>query len=249
MSLRCLIIDDQLYAIELIHRYIDRHPKLEFVDSETDPTIALSKLLSGEIKVDLIFLDIDMPEMSGMDLAALVKGYAMIAFITAHEKYAVQSYEHGVLDYMLKPVTYERFSVCIDKAIEKISGKSGNVIDREKYFFVPGDRKGKLIKIVKDDVLFIEAAKNYLIIHLTTGNVITYLTISAFEDEVTYEPFMRIHRSFIVNINRIKSKDNSMIFLDNNMSVIVGRTYHTQVEERLRKLVVSNTRRDRPEEN
>lgn len=243
MKLRCLIIDDQLYAIKSIHRLILSNPNLEFVASETDPLIGLGTLERGEIKVDLVFLDIDMPQISGMELAPLIKPYAEIIFVTSHESYAVKSYEHRALDYLLKPVSPERFNVSIEKAIEKFSGRSGMVIDREKYFFVPGDRKGKLTRIIKDDVIFIESIKNYLTIHLTTGNVITYLTLSEFEETVNYGSFIRVHKSFIINIDKVKSKDNNFLYLDANSSVVVGRTYQKTIEDKLKELTILSGRR------
>lgn len=243
MKISCYVIDDHEHSIALLKKYIEKTPSLEFVGSNTKPLEALELFKSQKLKAALTFMDIDMPGISGMELNLLLKDHTETIFITAHSGYAVQSYEHNILDYLLKPFSYERFLASIDKAINKFAHSSEKVVDKDKFFFVPGDRKGKLTKVNKEDVIYIEAARNYLILHLNDGQVITYLTLAEFESAIAFDSYVRIHRSFIVNMNKIRSKDNNILYLEDNLKVTVGRSYQKSIEDKLNNLIISSNRK------
>lgn len=225
MNFTCYVIDDESDAIALLKEYIDLTPGLELIGWKQNPLMALDELTSKNAP-DITFIDVDMRQLSGLDLAGMVNLYTSIVFTTAFPEYAVEAFEKEAFDYLLKPINYERFFKCIQKAKRKI--KIGPVIiepARDDFFNIKSEIKGRMVKIRFDEVMYIEGAVNYIQIHTTEGKHITYLTMKEIERHLPKQSFARIHRSFIVNINFVKVTERAQLKLKNGESLIMGDHY------------------------
>ncbi|HEY9535905.1 MAG TPA: LytTR family DNA-binding domain-containing protein [Mucilaginibacter sp.] len=225
MSISCYVIDDESGAIALLTEYIERTPGLELAGTSLNPLTALDKLTS-ENAPDITFIDVDMRQLSGLDLAGMVNLYTTVVFTTAFPEYAVQAFEKEAFDYLLKPINYDRFVKCIQRAKRKMTrqAKSDYPI-REDFFNIKSEIKGRMVKIKFDEVIYIEGAVNYIQIHTTEGKHMTYLTMKEIEHHLPKPLFARIHRSFIVNVNFVKIIERSQIKLENGESLTMGDYY------------------------
>jgi DNA-binding LytR/AlgR family response regulator len=225
MSISCYVIDDESGAIALLTEYIERTPGLELAGTSLNPLTALDELTS-ENAPDITFIDVDMRQLSGLDLAGMVNLYTTVVFTTAFPEYAVQAFEKEAFDYLLKPINYDRFVKCIQRAKRKMTrqAKSDYPI-REDFFNIKSEIKGRMVKIKFDEVIYIEGAVNYIQIHTTEGKHMTYLTMKEIEHHLPKPLFARIHRSFIVNVNFVKIIERSQIKLENGESLTMGDYY------------------------
>jgi DNA-binding LytR/AlgR family response regulator len=225
MNFTCYIIDDESDAIALLKEYIGQTPGLELIGSNQNPLAALDELTSKNAP-DITFMDVDMRQLSGMELAGMVNLYTSIVFTTAFPEYALQAFDNEAFDYLLKPINYERFLKCIQKAKRKIK-KGQEVIDQAKddFFNIKSEIKGRMVKIGFDEVVYIEGAVNYIQIHTTDGKHMTYLTMKEIERHLPKQLFARIHRSYIVNINYVKVTERAQVRLENGESLIMGDHY------------------------
>jgi DNA-binding LytR/AlgR family response regulator len=225
MIISCYVIDDESGAIALLKEYIERTPGLELVGNSLNPLTALNELTS-ENAPDIAFIDVDMRLLSGLELAGMVNLYTTVVFTTAFPEYALQAFEKEAFDYLLKPINYDRFVKCIQRAKRKMTRqiKSDYPI-REDFFNIKSEIKGRMVKIKFDEVIYIEGAVNYIQIHTTEGKHMTYLTMKEIEHHLPKPLFARIHRSFIVNVNFVKIIERSQIRLENGESLIMGDYY------------------------
>lgn len=225
MNISCYIVDDEAGSIALLTEYIERTPGLELAGSSLDPVLALDELTIANAP-DLTFVDIDMRQLSGMELAGMVNLYTTIVFTTAFPEYALQAYEKEAFDYMLKPITYNRFAKCILHARRKmqIPAKKAYPI-REDFFTIKSEIKGRMVKVKFDEVVYIEGAINYIQIHTLDGKHMTYLTMKEIERHLPRPLFARIHRSFIINVNFVKVIERSQVRMENGDALIMGDYY------------------------
>src|SRR6476620_2064896 len=214
--LRCIAIDDEPLALELLVDNISKVPFLELVAECSNPLEALKVL--QEKKVDLIFLDIQMPGLTGLQFIQSLAEKPMFILITAYEKYALDGYTLDVLDYLVKPVSLDRFIKACNKAKDlhdlKIKGSDNNSnIQKTDYFFVNVDYK--LLKVVFADITFIEGLKDYIKIHLksTTRPIITRLSMKSVEEQLPEADFLRIHKSYIVSVAHITAVMKNSVFI------------------------------------
>lgn len=225
MSISCYVIDDESGAIALLTEYIERTPGLELAGTSLNPLTTLDKLTS-ENAPDITFIDVDMRQLSGLDLAGMVNLYTTVVFTTAFPEYAVQAFEKEAFDYLLKPINYDRFVKCIQRAKRKMTRQAKSVYPiREDFFNIKSEIKGRMVKIKFDEVIYIEGAVNYIQIHTTEGKHMTYLTMKEIEHHLPKPLFARIHRSFIVNVNFVKIIERSQIKLENGESLTMGDYY------------------------
>ena len=201
--IKCLIIDDEPLAIEVIKAHLSQLPELELVATFNNPIEAIEKLKNDNI--DLIFLDIEMPLLSGIDFIKTIPNLPKVIFTTAYRNYAIESYELDVVDYLLKPISFSRFFKAVNKfkalvelPVSTFSTSEENVANDHIYVNV----NKKFIKIKFAEILYIESIKDYIRIHLPNNNVVTKDAISSFEEKLPSE-FLRTHRSFIVNTIKI----------------------------------------------
>ena len=211
-SIRCMVIDDEPLAAQMVKNFVQRTPFLEFVAMYTDAVEALEALKANP--VDLLFLDIHMPDLDGMSLAAMVPQQTRIIFTTAFKEYAFDSYGVNALDFLLKPISYARFLAAAEKArqwFELTSSVKDEVVDegRRDTIFLRVD--GELKQISISEILYVSGLKNYVMFYLEGEKrpLVTHLTMKTVEDILPAADFMRVHRSYIVALRKIKSIDRN----------------------------------------
>lgn len=226
MFLKCIAIDDEPLALELIHNYIGRRPDVQLVRTFEDGISAAEYLAIAQ--VDLIFLDITMPDISGIDLAKALKSKPMLIFTTAYKQFAFDGFELEAVDYLLKPMDYDRFSKALDKAIEVKKYKMSPPPEQnEAYIYVHSAYQ--MIKIILKEVEYIESMEDYIKIHLKTEKtVLTLMTLKKMLGLLPDEQFKRIHRSYIVSIAAVKSIHHKKIHLTEAI-LPIGESYAEQV--------------------
>ncbi|TDO26442.1 LytR/AlgR family response regulator transcription factor [Sediminibacterium goheungense] len=223
---KCLIIEDEPLAAEIITEYIQQVPHLQLVSVCVNAMEGL-QLLKTET-IDILFLDINLPQISGIDfMRSLVKKPAVI-FITAHREYAIESYELGVIDYLLKPVSFSRFLMAVNKITERIT--VGDAVETQSqykdYLFVNVSRKRQ--KIHFDEIIYFESKREYVNIVTQQGSYLTKIQLSELEKQLSADVFLRIHRSFIISKRKIKAYNTTEIDLA-AVQVPIGRNYKEHV--------------------
>lgn len=230
--LTCWIIDDEPLALDLLKTYIDEIPFLRLTGSYLNPSRAMEDILSKS--VDLIFLDIQMPKINGMELAQLIPACTKIVFITAFREYALEGYKVNAFDYLLKPVSFEEFQATCNKALdwfETVSGTTseiGNVADKN-VVFVKTDHQ--IIPLPFRDILYIEGLKDYVKIY-TINRERPYITLESMKKMEQLLPdslFIRVHRSFIVQKNKINSLSKTHLTVMDR-KIPIGKTYKRDVQ-------------------
>ena len=207
-SLRCFVVDDEPLAVKMLENFIERTPFLELAGSFTDPVLALSEIRTQAPQ--LVFLDIQMPDLSGMELSRMIPDGTRIIFTTAFKQYAFESYEVSALDFLLKPIRYQKFLEAAEKAREwftlkeAASAAPASAPETKSSTFFKVD--GALLKVEYDDILFVEGMKDYVMVYLASQRqpLVTHVTMKAME-EMLPAGFMRIHRSFIVALDKVSS--------------------------------------------
>lgn len=210
MTLTCAIVDDEPLAVKLLESYVAKTPFLQLVASYSNAVAASAGL--RETPVDLLFLDIQMPELTGLDFARLVDRQTLIVFTTAFSQYAIDGYKVDALDYLLKPISYADFLATAQKALGRLESQSPAVpAPGADYFFVKSDYK--LLRIDFSDILYIEGLKDYVKIYLrsTSRPVLSLTSMRAIEDFLPPATFLRTHRSFIVNLESIEVVERGQI--------------------------------------
>lgn len=230
MSIKCLIVDDEPLAREVLVSYIERVEGLELV-AEVDNAVKAFDWLKKE-SIDLLFLDIQMPKLNGIEFLKAMNNAPKVIFTTAYREYAIESYELDVVDYLLKPVSFPRFLMAVNKMMngQQEEGQEEAVVDQLRsdhpYIFLKADRK--MVKIYLKDIQYIESLKDYVRIKLPEKEVVSLQKISYLEQKLPEDCFMRIHRSFIVPIKKIEAFSNSTIEISGN-ELPIGRNYKEQV--------------------
>ncbi len=221
-KLRCLLVDDEPPALEILRSYVESTPMLE-IAGECNHAIAAFEFLQ-ENRVDLLFLDINMPKLSGTDFVKALKNPPKIIFTTAHKDYAIDGFEIGAVDYLLKPFSLERFWKAVQRATspEEVASQNNSAIINDRFLYFRADRK--MVKVMVDDILYVESLKDYVKIFLTGKQIITKQTISSVEEMLPEETFVRIHRSFIASKNKIESYNQNSVFIGKN-ELPVGPLY------------------------
>jgi DNA-binding LytR/AlgR family response regulator len=222
MNLSCYIIDDESHGIDILQKLIDSTPGLELLGANTNPLDALQNFaVSGW--PDIIFLDIEMPQLSGLQVADLSHPSTRIIFSTAYAEFAVEAFNRSAFDYLLKPITQERFLRSITNLRNELAPKTAE--ERPDYFFIKTDTKGKVIRIQIADILYVEALANYVQIWLAKEKHLAYLTTGEMEEFLPAADFSRIHKSFIVSHRAIQSLEQGMIRLNSGTLLPIGRVY------------------------
>lgn len=212
-SIKCILIDDEPLALELLQSYFNKTSGLEFIAKFSDPLKALHFL--EDHTIDLIFLDIQMPELNGIQFMKIISDKCGVILTTAYSEYALDSYDHNVIDYLLKPVTLERFYLAAEKAKERLQIKN-NLLSNEvvNYFFVKTEYR--IQKINYSDVLYFEGLRDYVAIHTTSGKILTLQSMRSFEESLPPSQFIRIHKSYLIAINKIHT-------IEKNRVTIIGK--------------------------
>jgi two-component system LytT family response regulator len=221
--MRCIAVDDEPLALDLLEDNIRQIPYLEFVGRCRNAFEAMELIQAEKAKnrsIDLIFLDIQMPGITGVQFLKSMVSNPMVIFITAYEQYALEGFELNIIDYLLKPVSFERFLKATNKANELFQLKTTTIHAKnitEEYFFVNAEYS--LVKIKYADILYIEGLKDYIKIYISTQSrpIITRMTMKSIEEKFATMPFMRIHKSYIVSLNKIESIRNLKITIGTHL--------------------------------
>jgi len=238
--IKCFVVDDEAHALAALSGYIQKTPGLELVGAEENPLVALHAITGGKVAPDVVFADVDMPELTGVELAGLIHMHTEIVFATAYPDYALQAFEKNAIDYLVKPISYERFLQSVSKIRSRVKPKGKPAQEKEDaYFFVQGEVKGKMTKVHFDDITYIEALQNYIKIHTSCGALITHLTMKKIEERLPEEKFSRIHKSIIVSNAKVKKVNGNQITLDDNSPLVLGASYRdaflSKISEKLLK--------------
>jgi DNA-binding LytR/AlgR family response regulator len=228
MQMRCIAIDDEPLSLALIQQYISKFPALRLVQTFDDAISAAEFLRTNA--VDLVFADINMPDVNGIDLVRSLVEKPVVIFITAHRKFAVEGFELEALDYLLKPVDFNRFSRAVQRALEYLRYRRHDAQTQEESIFVRAEYK--LIKIPLTDILYIEGLQDYIKIHLTQGRpVMTLMTLKSMQEKLPATRFLRIHRSYIVPVGRITAIVNRKVHIGAGPELPIGDSYAGFIEE------------------
>lgn len=202
MLIKCIAIDDEPPALILLKEYIARFPRLRLVQT-FDDAITGGEFLRQK-PVDLLFIDINMPDITGLDLVRSLDEKPMIIFTTAHKKFAMDGFELDAVDYLLKPISFERFSKAVNKAIEYFEYKRKPKAEEAENLFVYSEYR--MVKVSLNDIEYIESFEDYIRINLTNARpVMTLMTMKKVLEKLPHEKFRRIHRSYIVAVDKVKS--------------------------------------------
>ena len=231
MAIKCLIVDDEPLAIEILESFVDRVDSLELVASCSNAVSAFDTLKKE--RIDLLFLDIQMPKLTGIEFLKILNPAPKVIFTTAYRDYAVESYELNVVDYLLKPIAFDRFLMAINKVMEKESNDAMTVmhsdskLDADPYLFLKADRK--MVKVLLNEITYIESLKDYVRVKMIGGKeVISHQKISYMEKKLPAECFLRIHKSYIISLNKIEAYNTSLVEVGGN-ELPVGRSYKSEV--------------------
>ncbi len=230
--IRCLIVDDEPPAIRLLKNYVEKAPFLELINSTTKALEALQYIEKGNI--DLVFLDIQMPDLSGIQLSKIIKDDVQIIFTTAYPKFAIEGYDLNAVDYLLKPFEFDRFYQAILKVKHNDNIHQENKPEKE-YVFVKTDGKNNYEKIDLSKILYIEGLKNYVAIHVLDKQIITYSTLKHIESTLPSTTFIKIHKSYIVSIDHIIKTDSLHVYIQ-NQTLPISDTYRKSFFEMINKI-------------
>lgn len=237
MAIKCIIIDDEPLAIEIVESYVSRIEQLQLVGTFRNAILAFAFL--QQHPVDLIFLDIQMPKLSGIDFLKTLKNPPKVIFTTAYRDYAPESFELEVVDYLLKPIPFERFLKAVAKVMYQSTSSPEAVVPKaesasDDYVFFKVDKK--MVKTKMADVLYIESIKDYVKVRTEEKEIVTQQKISYLEESLPRQQFLRIHRSFIVNIDKIDAYSATDVEIGKH-SIPIGRNYKNDVMKALARNV------------
>jgi len=240
--INCLIIDDEQAAIDIIEAYIQNVPYFTLIGTTTNPIEGLG--IVNDKKIDLIFLDIQMPNITGVDFIKAINGKCKVIFTTAYNKYAMDGFELEVIDYLLKPVPFARFLKAAQKAkdiIETNTTHNPTFSLALDFIVVQGDSKGKLIKIEINDIDYIEGMRNYVAIHCGDKKILSLMNMKDLETNLSKQKFIRVHKSFIVPISNIAAVDGNCLVLKRNSKteIIIGSAYKQSFLEIMKSKMIN----------
>lgn len=234
MKIRCIIIDDNALYRQTVSDWIQQMPTLELVGSYTNPLEAQSLLAQEDIP--LVFLDIEMPHISGIDFVKTLVNQPIIIFITSHTEFALQGFELDAADYLVKPFTQIRFIKAVNKAIDKVRLRKMREIPAEEsvdnFIFIQTDKQ--YLKIPFQKIVYIEALKEYIKIQTEDEALISLIRIKSVMEQLPPYIFLRVHRSYIINIHKVTQITQEEIMLDEN-TIPIGDSYRDEIRDKIMK--------------
>ncbi|WP_219223425.1 LytR/AlgR family response regulator transcription factor [Pedobacter antarcticus] len=219
-KLNCVIVDDEPLARDVIESFVKEVPFLNILATFEDPVDAL--LFIKDNHVDIVFSDIEMPKLNGLELVRSLENSLVIIFITAYRDFALDGFETGATDYLVKPVRFDRFLKAVNKAKDYLELKRSSAIQQVNNDRIFIKSEGKLIKILLDEILYIEAQGDYLKIVVPSAVYTTQATLKSMEETITLPNFFRVQRSFIINTEAVSSVNGNMVELVNGKSISIA---------------------------
>ena len=234
MKLNCIIVDDEPLAQDVLESHISKVPSLNLVGKCAN-AIEANEMLHDE-DVDLIFLDIEMPEVTGLDFLKSLKNPPAVIFTTAYSEYALEGFNLDVIDYLLKPISFNRFMKAVNKALDQVALKENakkpvpqvssatdeQGVEAGDFIFVKSDKK--ILKVRFSDIYYIEGLKDYVMIYTDEGRIITLQTMKNLEERLPSNRFLRIHRSYIISINKLQSVVGNSVEIKDKL-IPIGKNY------------------------
>lgn len=225
--IRCLVVDDEPLALDVITDYIQKIPELILISDTTNAIEGLGLVQRGEI--DLVFLDVQMPELSGIQFLKIMNGQCDVILTTAYPEYALDGYDLNVVDYLLKPIAFERFKKAVQKVLNSISAVESpkNNLD---FIFVKAEHKIHKIDLV--DILYIEGLKDYISIYTSNNRIITLQNMKKMEETLPTSDFIRVHKSYIIALDKIKCIERGKITIQDKV-IPIGDTFREDFFKRV----------------
>jgi len=236
--IRCVVIDDEPPALAILADYIGQVPFLTLAGTTTDPVEGLTWVQQG--RADLVFLDIQMPRLTGLQFLKLAGHKARVVLTTAYPEYALDGYENDVVDYLLKPIAFERFLKAAHKALALlapvalapaaapapvlVAPPAPVLAPAVGHLFVKGETKNKYLRVNHADILYVEGLNNYVLLHLPGERIATYQTLRELAETLPQPPFLRVHKSFIVSLDHVRLLDGNTLYVQDKL-IPVGDTY------------------------
>lgn len=228
--INCIIVDDEQHAIDILVHYVNQTPLLNLITTATNPLEALQIIATQ--KIDLIFLDVEMPELSGIDFVRAINGKTKVILTTAYSEFALEGFELDVVDYLLKPIRLPRFLTAVQKAakdLNEVMAEPVQVPD-DDYIFVKTESKGKLLKINLPDIDYIEGMKNYVAIYCSGKKILVYTSMKDLEERLPRKQFIRVQKSFIIAIDRIIGIEGNRVLLKGiTAEILTGENYKAEL--------------------
>lgn len=235
----CIIVDDEQHAIDILVHYVSQVPHLNLIGTTTNPMEAL-KIVAGQ-KIDLVFLDVQMPELSGIDFIKAINGKSKVILTTAYSEFALEGYELDVVDYLLKPIRFARFLQAVQKAISvtESTTPTSQSSDEDDYIFVKTESKGKFLKINLSDIDYVEGMKNYVAIHCGGKKTLVLTSMKELEERLPKHQFLRVHKSFIIAVNRITGIEGNRVLLKSvTAEILIGDSYKPELMELVKNKMI-----------
>jgi two-component system LytT family response regulator len=228
MSFKCVVIDDEQYAVDAMAKYIGHLPNFVVHQTYTNPLLALQSIVT-EDAIDFIFLDIEMPELSGLELAESLRSKTrFLIFTTSHPKHALTAFNLQASQYLLKPISFAKFAAAVNFLVNSTQSISAIPIPQKTIAqFIKADHKNAFHYINPEDILYIQAAKNYIYIYTDAEHFVTHMGLSHIEAALGMKDFIRISKSYIIAKRAIKKIEGNCVRLKNNESFQIGETYKT----------------------
>ncbi|WP_343624158.1 LytTR family DNA-binding domain-containing protein [Flavobacterium lindanitolerans] len=233
-TIRCAILDDEPMAVALLSKYVEKISSFELVKATTNPFEILE--LIAQTTIDVLFIDIQMPELTGIQMMEMLGNKTKFVITSAYSEYALKGYEHNVVDYLLKPISFDRFYKCIQKIESLAQEKPAPTVEiaakteekPDEFLFIKTD--GKLVKINLNDLLLVEGLKDYLYLHLKNEKLIVLDTLKEFEAKLPASDFMRVHKSYIIRLDQIETIERNRVFIQKNI-IPIGETYKIKFQD------------------
>ncbi len=226
---KCIIVDDEPAAIRLLEKFIEKVSFLKLINTFTKPIEAL--LFIRNNNVDLLFLDIQMPEITGIQLSKIVSNNVQTIFTTAYPKFALESYDVAAIDYLLKPIEFGRFYKAVSKLLP-LETANETTVSADNYIFLKTDGKNKFVKVFLEEILFIEGLKNYVSVQLKDEQIITNNTLKHLRQNLMQSHFIQIHKSYIISLKHIDRIDNDVVWIKEK-ELPIGNTYRKLFFEKI----------------
>lgn len=232
--MKCLVIDDEPAAIQVLESYLKRVPTLQHEASFVDPVAALHYVQNHDI--DLLFLDLNMPHLNGIHFLELLNGKAKVILTTAYAEFALEGYKYDVIDYLCKPIDFKEFLRAIQKVEDRIkAGPKKEALSLQDFILVKSDHKGKYVRIALSEIIFVEAYRNYLTIFLRGDRkVLTLLSMKELVEKLPSQHFVRVHKTYMVGLEYLNMIDGGEVILHHTVvRVPIGSTFREAFFERL----------------
>ncbi len=226
--MKTIVVDDDQLSRKVIEEFINRTESLTLVNSFSNAVDAINIIQNGKEEVDLIFLDVEMPEMSGIEFLKSIKITPQVVIISSKESYALEAFEYDVTDYILKPVSYSRFFKAISKVQKRVQAEEGHSTFSETSDEIFIKKNSVLIRLNYNDILFVEALENYVTVTTFNERFTIHFTMKSILSRLPEKRFKRVHRSYIININKIKGIEDNNIIIDleeGRKLIPIGKSY------------------------